>query len=525
MSATDNHTTLDADARFGADRSSTALERDWRGPAASSYRPRSEAARAIAGRRRFSGIQGQLLGGFALVVVLGVVTSAIALYELRAVKAATDLMAKRTVPSLEAIEVIEASTSQYSVYELSSLLAESDEASTIDHKGMAYEAAIIEETFDEYETSLVQDPKDHELLEHAKIAWSKYFDVAEKVVALDDAGQRDQAVEFATTEGGRIRLEKVRPAIHEWAVHGSELAEEASESASNATRTGELGIAGALVLMVLTGLGVAYLLARRITGRLHAVDATLSEVALRLGRASGIAREGAQQTASTATATASGTEEVSASVQTVASAIEEMNASIHEIAGNAGQASRVTADAVTTAASAAASIERLGEASAEIGKVVAMISSIAEQTNLLALNATIEAARAGDAGKGFAVVASEVKDLAQDTTKATEEIAQRIAAIQAGTSEAVEAITTVSGVIDQVAELAVSIAGAVKEQGATTAEISRSVAEAAATTGHISATVGELAGLANRTSEAAGDVSGATEELASTRAELRQVIG
>ncbi|CCG05746.1 Methyl-accepting chemotaxis protein [Blastococcus saxobsidens DD2] len=143
-------------------------------------------------------------------------------------------------------------------------------------------------------------------------------------------------------------------------------------------------------------------------------------------------------------------EEVSRSVQTVAAGAEQMGASIREIASNAAEASQVAARAVDAAAATTATVAKLGDSSAEIGNVVKVITSIAEQTNLLALNATIEAARAGEAGKGFAVVANEVKELAQETAKATEDIAKRVLAIQGDTTAAVAAIEEISSIVAQI---------------------------------------------------------------------------
>ncbi len=187
----------------------------------------------------------------------------------------------------------------------------------------------------------------------------------------------------------------------------------------------------------------------------------------------------AEETSAQANVVSAASEQVSKNVQTVATGVEEMGASIKEIAKNADEAARVAGTAVKVADTTNATIGKLGESSAEIGKVIKVITSIAEQTNLLALNATIEAARAGEAGKGFAVVANEVKELAKETARATEDISQKIEAIQVDTKGAVDAIKQISDVINQINDISNTIAGAVEEQTATTNEISRNVAEAA----------------------------------------------
>ncbi|MCP5030033.1 MAG: HAMP domain-containing protein, partial [Actinomycetia bacterium] len=193
----------------------------------------------------------------------------------------------------------------------------------------------------------------------------------------------------------------------------------------------------------------------------------------------------AEQTSSRATSASATGDQVSSSVATVAAAIEEMNASIREVALNATDASNVASDAVSVARATSDSIAKLGESSEEIGNVIKVINSIAEQTNLLALNATIEAARAGEAGKGFAVVANEVKELANQTAEATEEISSRVRAIQADTEGAVTANVQIGETIDRINEISATIASAVEQQSVTTAEIGRSVDQAAAGTQEI----------------------------------------
>jgi len=170
-------------------------------------------------------------------------------------------------------------------------------------------------------------------------------------------------------------------------------------------------------------------------------------------------------------------------------AVEQFDASIQEIACNATKAASVAGNAVDAAGSTTDTMSRLGQSSAEIGEMIRVINSIAEQTNLLALNATIEAARAGEAGKGFAVVANEVKELAAQTSQATEDIVRRIEAIQTDTLEATDAIGLVSGIISQINESQSAIAGAVEQQTSMTAEISRNIFDLADGSGEIAATV------------------------------------
>lgn len=168
---------------------------------------------------------------------------------------------------------------------------------------------------------------------------------------------------------------------------------------------------------------------------------------------------------------------------------------------------------------------KLGESSAEIGNVIKVINSIAQQTNLLALNATIEAARAGEAGKGFAVVANEVKELAQETAKATEDIRRRIQAIQSDTEAAVSAITEISRIIAQINDTQSTIASAVEEQTATTNEMGRNVTEAATGSNDIAENITGVARSASETTTAAATTSQAAEELARMAAELQQLVG
>lgn len=228
----------------------------------------------------------------------------------------------------------------------------------------------------------------------------------------------------------------------------------------------------------------------------------------------------AAQTNQQACNVASAAEEASAGVQTAASAAEELTSSIGEITRQMQQSSRITEKAVDEARRTDVIVRALAEGAQKIGDVVGLITSIAGQTNLLALNATIEAARAGDAGKGFAVVASEVKNLAQQTAKATEDIRAQIGQIQTATVEAVDAIKGITATIEDVRIIAVTIASAVEEQGAATSEIARNVQQTAASTQKVTTNIAGVSQAANETGAAANEVLGAAGGLSKQAEEL-----
>ncbi|HWY86335.1 MAG TPA: methyl-accepting chemotaxis protein [Gemmataceae bacterium] len=232
----------------------------------------------------------------------------------------------------------------------------------------------------------------------------------------------------------------------------------------------------------------------------------------------------AEETSAQANVVSAAAEQVSKNVQTVATGTDEMGASIKEIARSASEAAQVATGAVAMAASTNKTITQLGQSSLEIGKVLKVITSIAEQTNLLALNATIEAARAGEAGKGFAVVANEVKELAKETARATEDIGQKIEAIQRDTKGAVEAIAEIGGIIHRINDFQHTIASAVEEQTATTHEMGRNVSEAATGSVEIARNITAVATAAQSTSEGAGHSQQAAAELARMGNALQDLV-
>ncbi|BBH67539.1 chemotaxis protein [Actinoplanes sp. OR16] len=253
------------------------------------------------------------------------------------------------------------------------------------------------------------------------------------------------------------------------------------------------------------------------TGMLAGAAQELTAVSNRL-------ESGANEASRQAVEASDASEQVNAGVQAIAAGAEQMSASIAEISTNATQAAQVASQAVSIAERTNSQVAELGVASTEIGEVVQLITSIAEQTNLLALNATIEAARAGELGKGFAVVAGEVKELAQQTASATEQITARITAIQSSSGSAATAIGEIAEVIAQIGDYTTTIASAVEEQTATTSEMSRTVTDAASSSGEVARTINGVASVASSTADGARTTQEAAANLNRLADELTGLV-
>ena len=264
--------------------------------------------------------------------------------------------------------------------------------------------------------------------------------------------------------------------------------------------------------------------------------ADLSESSAQLAAASeelnvtaGEMNKDAEGTRTESTQAASATEEVSAGVQQVAASAEEMNASIREIAKNMTETSSMVNRTMEDANQTNEVMTQLSQSSQEIGDVIKVINSIAQQTNLLALNATIEAARAGEAGRGFAVVANEVKELANQTAAATEEITKKINAIQSDTNGSVDAIKGIATSIGRINDISTQISASVEEQNATTNELTRIAGEASKGVGDVSNNIKVVSDTAVRTADGSSqlvDAAKSLQELASRLDILvRQVRG
>ncbi|GEA85872.1 MAG: methyl-accepting chemotaxis protein [Cellulomonas sp.] len=403
---------------------------------------------------------------------------------------------------------------------------------------------------------------------------SKFAEMQQTVDAYKSDGF-EAAQEIVLSDAGKAVMDEIRGILASVESDEQRLLTQRAEAATQTANTTKLAVVGGTGIAAVVVLLLAAFLTRSITRPINALTGRLREIAdgdgdltqrvdsarddevgalatvfnrfveniatlvRQIGETAATSSAAAQElsviaadmtgqsvdAANQATAAAAAAEQISSNVQVVAAAGEEMGVSIQEIARSASSASEAGRTAVSSTDQANVSISRLGESSAAIGGVVTLINTIAQQTNLLALNATIEAARAGEAGKGFAVVAGEVKELAQQTAQATEEITSRITQIQSDVDLAVAAIETTTQVIARVNDHQGSIAGAVEQQSATTSSMAANVAEAAVGATSIADNVRSIAENAKFTVGNIDQVRSSADELARNSQHLDELVG
>ena len=266
-------------------------------------------------------------------------------------------------------------------------------------------------------------------------------------------------------------------------------------------------------------------LADTLQGEVESAVGEIATLAEQLQGVSGQMSQSAELVSGQTEDVASSAQEATGNVETVAAATEQLSASNAEINRQMAESTRISNNAADKAQQTNELVVSLSQSANRIGEVIALITDIAEQTNLLALNATIEAARAGDAGKGFAVVAAEVKNLANQTEKATEEISGQISGIQKATGESVTAIEDIGKIIENINEIATTISAAVEEQGAATDEITRNVRGAADRTRAVSSSINDVASETGKTGQLSGEVLTTAQDASHKVEALRSRIG
>jgi len=522
------------------------------------------------GRRKGLSVLGSIIGAVITVAVAGVMVGAVSFVEIDRVRADGALIYSNGLAPAQDISAMQANLWK-ARWAMRSAAAVPDPAAKAKYRAAFDDAkAAIGAAATSYQSKPISNAQKAEIAAFGT-NWADYQAGAETANRLAAEGKPDEQQKVVTTvlnpkmDAAQAGLEKLT------AMASTEAAQrlKAAEQAGSEART---LVAIVLVIGVALALVIALRVARSIVRPLHQVRDVLDAVAegdltreldLRahneIGQMAGaLARATERVRAMVATFAASSTDlasrsgelqvasrklatvaenastqaavihtasrDVTLGIQSVAGGATQMGASIQEIAASAQRAARVAAEAAEVAGSTDDIMARLGASSAEIGNVIKLITAIAEQTNLLSLNATIEAARAGEAGKGFAVVASEVKDLAQETAKATEGISRRVEAIQEDTTAAASSMSGVTDVIGQINTHQATIASAVEEQSVTTNSMAADLEKASDDTSKISGGIDNVLDVLTSTRTEAHSVADAAKHLAVMSSELQATV-